>query len=262
MSDLILVERNGQIATVILNRPDQRNAMSRAMWRELIDVAQELETDPQVRVVILRGAGTEAFSAGADISEFEQYRSNSALAREYSVSFEGALEAVAGLSKPTISLIQGFCVGGGLELAAATDLRIAGEEARFGVPIAQLGIVVGYKEMRRFVQLVGSGPVMNLLLTARIINAAEALRIGLVTEVTATGEVERTTYALAERMCKLAPLSARWHKKILKTVLEDPSLENLSTEQQALPFTCYDTADFREGRHAFLEKRRPRFEGK
>jgi enoyl-CoA hydratase len=262
VSDPILIEREGQIATVILNRPRQRNAITLAMWGQLIDIARQLDADPEVRVVILRGSGDNAFSAGADISEFESYRSNSAQAREYAKAFDGALDAVAAIGQPTISLIRGFCVGGGLELATATDLRIASDDSRFGVPIAQLGILVGYKEMRRLVALVGPGAAMDLLLTARLINGGDALRIGIISELTPADDVERVTYSLARHICSLAPLSARRHKEILQTVLTNPGLAGLSPEEQALPFACFDTEDFQEGRRAFLDKRPPHFRGK
>jgi enoyl-CoA hydratase len=147
-------------------------------------------------------------------------------------------------------------------LATATDLRIAADDARFGVPIAQLGILVGYKEMRRLVALVGPGPTMDLLLTARLIGAADALRAGLVTEVVPASQVESHTYALANRICELAPLSARWHKQILQTVLNNPGLDDLTPEEEALPFGCFDTQDFAEGRSAFVAKRAPRFQGR
>jgi enoyl-CoA hydratase len=262
MSEPILLEREGQIATVILNRPQQRNAITLAMWAQLQEMAHELDADPSVRVVIFRGAGEAAFSGGADISEFEACRNNSTQARQYAQVMDDATDAVAAIGKPTISLIRGFCVGGGLELTTATDLRIAGDDARLGVPIAQLGILVGYKEMRRLVTLVGPGPTMDLLLTARLIGSEDALRLGLISEVVPANEVEGHTYDLARRLCHLAPLSARWHKQILQTVLTNPSLSKLSAEEEALPFACFDTADFQEGRRAFLEKRKPKFEGK
>jgi enoyl-CoA hydratase len=262
MTDAILLELDGPVATVILNRPQQRNAINLAMWVNLTEIARELDANARVRVVVLRGAGDAAFSAGADISEFETERSNPTQAAAYARVFDGALDAIAAIGKPTLSLIRGFCVGGGLELATATDLRLAAGDARFGVPIAQLGLLVGYKEMRRLVALVGPGPAMNLLLTARLIDSAEALRLGLVTEVVSPAEVERAVYDLARRLCTLAPLAARWHKQILQTVLTNPALSGLSPEADALPYVCFGTADFAEGRRAFLEKRPPQFEGR
>jgi enoyl-CoA hydratase/carnithine racemase len=262
MNEPILVKHEGQVATVILNRPDQRNAITLAMWVRLTEIAHELDRDTGVRVVIFRGAGETAFSTGADIGEFESVRNNSVLAREYAAAMDGATDAIAAIGKPTISLIQGFCVGGGLELTTATDLRLAADNARFGVPIARLGLLVGYKEMRRLVMLIGPGPTLDLLLTARLIGSADALRLGLISEIVPAGELERHTYDLARRMCGLAPLLAGWHKQILQTVLTNPDLSDLSPEEEVLPLACFDTADFQEGRRAFLEKRRPQFEGK
>lgn len=261
MTDPILIEYDGQVATITLNRPQHHNAITLAMWERLQEIAHTLDAEPEVRVVILRGAGEVAFSGGADISEFEVRRNNSQQARPYAQAMDDATDAIAAIGKPTISLIRGFCVGGGLELTTATDLRLAGDDARFGVPIARLGILVGYKEMRRLVSLVGPGPTMDLLLTARLISSQEALRIGLVSEVVPAGKVEAYAYDLAQRLCGLAPLSARWHKQILQTVLTNPGLTGLSPDETALPFACFDTADFQEGRLAFLEKRKPHFKG-
>ncbi len=262
MTEPLLVERKGAIATVVLNRPAHRNAVTLAMWKRLAEISRELDADPGVRAVVFRGAGEAAFSAGADIAEFETCRNSSAAARGYAEAFEGALDAVAAIGPPTISLIRGFCVGGGLELAASTDLRVAADDARFGVPIAQLGVLVGYREMRRLAALAGPGPVLDLLLTARLVGAADALRMGLVTETCPPGEVESRVAALAERISGLAPLVHRWHKRILRTVLENPALRGLGPEERDLPLACFDTADFQEGRRAFLEKRPPRFEGR
>ena len=147
----ILVEHDGPVATVVLNRPDKMNAISLEMWATLTSQVDELERDENVRVIVFRGEGSRAFSAGADIGDFEASRHDSKSAVEYAAVFEGALEKVAGLSMPTISMIEGVCVGGGLELASCTDIRIAAEGSRFGVPVARIGVVAGFKEMRRLI---------------------------------------------------------------------------------------------------------------
>jgi enoyl-CoA hydratase/carnithine racemase len=262
MSDEILVARQDGIATITLNRPSQRNAMSHGMWQEVGRVCRELEGDDGVRVVILRGAGDEAFSAGANIKEFEELRSDSAKARRWSQAVEAAIEELAALSKPSIALIKGYCVGGGCELASFADLRIASESARFGVPAARLGISIGYHEMRRLVQLLGPGNTSYLLLSARNLDAQEALRIGLVNQVLPLEEIDVYTMKLAREMAALAPLAHRDNKEILRTVLTDPGLRGLTPGQEALPFRVFDSEDYREGRRAFVEKRRPQFRGR
>ena len=261
MSEDILLARDGALAIVTLNRPQSRNAITVAMWRTLVECARELDADASVRAVIFRGAAREAFSSGADISEFETQRNNSTQARDYSTAFEGALDAVAAIGKPTFSMIWGVCVGGGLELATATDLRFASTDARFGVPIARLGILVGYKEMRRLVQIVGAAAAMDLLLTARLVDSATALRLGLVNDVRPADELESFVFDLARRVAELAPASHRAHKQILNIVLANPALRDLADGAAALPYAIFDTRDFQEGRRAFLQKRAPRFVG-
>ncbi len=262
MNDSILLERDQQIATVIFNRPRQRNAINFAMWERLWEIALELDDDPDVRVVIIRGAGDTAFSAGADIADFEVHRNNSVNAQKYAEVFEGALDAIAALGKPTISLIRGYCFGGGLELATFTDIRIASDDAKFSIPTARLAVVAGFKEVRQLVGLIGQSAAMNLLLTARAIDSHEAKRIGLITDLVPTAEIVARTYELANQLRDVAPLAARWHKQILQTVISNPSLQGLTAEEQALQFACFDSEDFLEGRRAFLEKRKPTFEGK
>ncbi len=261
MTDDVLLARDGALAIITLNRPKSRNAINIAMWRTLSAWARELDADASVRAVIFRGAGGEAFSSGADISEFETQRNNSTQARAYAEAFEGALDAVAAIGKPTLSMIWGVCVGGGLELATMTDLRFCSSDARFGVPIARLGILVGYKEMRRLVQIVGPAAAMDLLMTARLIDSATALRLGLVNDVRPADELEAFVTELARRVAALAPISHRSHKQILNTVLENPALSDLTDDVAARPFAIFDTRDFQEGRHAFLEKRAPHFVG-
>ena len=257
----LLVDREGAVATVVFNRPAQRNALTFAMYHEIHRLMVDLEADRSVRVVVFRGAGTEAFAAGADIGEFEKHRSSAAQGRRYAAAFDSAMDAVEALGKPTIAMIAGACVGGGLEFATCMDLRIAADNSRFGVPIAKLGLLVGYKEMRRLVGLVGPAAAIDLLHTARLVDPAEAHRLGLVGRVVPLAELEATVYGVAEEMARLAPLTQRWHKQILRAVLRDPGLAHLTPEEEARPYVCFDTADFHEGWRAFLEKRLPKFRG-
>lgn len=261
MANDILVERDGSVATVIFNRPDQRNAISYAGWLELRRIAMELERDDGVRAVVLAGAGDRTFSAGADIKDFEQYRSNSRIAEVYADAFDGAMDTIEAMSKPTISMIQGFCVGGGCELSMATDIRIAADNSRFGIPIARLGILVGYGEMRRLLNLVGPGNASYILLSGRLIDAQQAHRIGLITTLVSVEELRRHTYELAHEIAELAPLSHARNKRIRDMLLRNPSGEGLTAEERRLPFTNFDSADFHEGRAAFVERRKPHFRG-
>ncbi len=259
--DLLLSTKDG-IATVTLNRPGQRNAMNFAMWRDLGRVCRNLDADPNVRVVLLTGAGDDAFSAGADIKEFDDHRSNSAQALEWAGAIDEALDGLESLTKPTIALIKGYCVGGGCELACFADLRISSDNARFGVPAARLGISIGHKEMRRLIQLVGPGTTNYILLSARLMDAQEALRIGLVNQVVPLAEIDEYTSKLASGIASLAPLSHQDNKEIARTVLADPGLQRLTPDQQALPYRVFDSEDYQEGRRAFMEKRRPNFHGR
>ena len=262
MTQDILVSTDNGIATVTFNRPRQRNAVSYHGWLELRRIALDLEADPSVKVVVFTGAGDAAFSAGADIKDFESYRNNSEKAIVYSEAFDGAMDAIEAISRPTISLIKGFCVGGGCELSTATDIRIAADNSSFGIPVARLGILVGYREMRRLVRLVGPGNAAYILLSARLIDAAEAHRIGLATQVVPLDEADDAAYSLAREMVPLAPLSQARHKRILQFVLDNPDLGYFTEEEEKLPFANFDSADFHEGRAAFVERRAPNFEGR
>ena len=179
----ILVRREAPVATVIINRPAQRNAISLDMWVWLTELLRELDADRDIRCVVITGSGDEAFSAGADISDFEQHRSDSTKGRVYNAAVDGLLETVAEIGTPVISMIQGFAAGGGCELAVATDLRIVAEGSRLGIPVARLGITIGHREMYGLVNLVGKGNALYILLSGRLIDAEEALRIGLVNQV-------------------------------------------------------------------------------
>ena len=260
--DPILVECQPPIATLTINRPGQRNAINYAMWGELADRLAELDADRAVRAVVITGAGEVAFSAGADIADFDQYRADSAKGRVYNAAVDRLLTTVANMDTPTISMIQGFAAGGGCELAVATDLRIAAAGSRLGIPAARLGISIGHREMQGLVNLVGKGNALYILLSGRLLEAEEALRIGLVNQVTPPEELHACTYRLAADIAALAPLSHAVNKRILNQVQAKPALADLTPEEADLPLAQFDTQDYQEGYRAFLEKRPPNFIGK
>ena len=262
MNDHILVENSGSIATITFNRPDQRNAISYEMWRSLGEILNEIEGELSIRCVVFRGAGGEAFSAGADIKDFDEHRYDARSAARYAAAFESALERTENLRCPTVSAIQGFCVGGGLELAAATDIRIATKSSRFGVPVNRLGLTAGWDELRRMIAVAGVPAVKYLVLSGRIIDIDDAMRFGLVTAVVEDGEFEDAVDRLAGQIVSGAPLSARDHKIMIRKLSIEPDTEKLSEEEFNLQFRVFDSADFREGVEAFKAKRRPVFRGK
>jgi enoyl-CoA hydratase/carnithine racemase len=261
MSEYILVDRQPPVATITINRPRQRNAINFAMWGELSRLLLELDSERDTRAVVITGAGDEAFSAGADIQDFEQYRSNSTRGREYNRAVDGLLATLADLETPTISMIRGFAAGGGCEIAVAADLRIASESSKLGIPVARLGISIGHQEMQGLVNLVGRGNALYILLSGRLLDAQEALRIGLVNQVVPAEELSGYTYRLAEEIAALAPLSHAVNKRTMNQVLAKPSLADLTPQEADLPLTQFDTRDYQEGYRAFLEKRRPHFIG-
>ena len=259
MTDLILVERDGPIATVVLNRPEKLNAMTKPMWRRLGEVMNTLSADDELRCLVLRGAGGRAFSPGNDIGEFETDRSNPEQAKAYGALMHETITAIRDCRHPTLALIEGICVGGGLEIAALCDLRICQESSRFGVPINRLGLVMAYPEVGALVGLVGRPVALEILLEGRVFDAAEAKDKGLVTRVVPDDRIEAEAYEAARRIAAGAPLVARWHKRFAKR-LEDPTA--LSEAELDEGYACYATEDFRIGYRAFLEKVVPEFKGR
>ena len=259
MSDTVLVQRDATIATVVLSNPEKLNALSFAMWIRLGEVMRELEADDGVRCIVLRGAGVKAFAAGADIAEFETVRTNARVAKDYGDKIEGTMRAVAECRHPTVAMIHGVCVGGGLEIASQCDLRICGASSRFGIPINKLGLVVGYGEMGALIDLVGRATALEILLEGRVFGAAEAKEKGLINRVVADAEVEAEALAAAARIAAGAPLVARWHKKFARR-LADP--RPLSEAERDEGYACFDSEDYRIGFKAFLAKRKPQFKGK
>jgi enoyl-CoA hydratase/carnithine racemase len=259
VSETILVERDGPIATVVLNRPLKLNALTRAMWRELGESVERLGADTSVRCIVLRGAGEKAFSPGNDISEFETQRSNKTQAIEYGKTMHHTAEQLAHCPTPIVAQIHGICVGGGLEIAALADIRICGTSSRFGAPIKNLGLVMAYAEMAPLVRLVGRSIALEILLEGRIFDAAEAKDKGLVTRVVPDDQVAAEVVATARRIAEGAPLVARWHKKFARRLAEGGALTAQELDEC---FDCFDTEDFRIGYSAFLAKKKPDFVGR
>src|SRR5438067_8778735 len=259
MNALIAVTREGPIATVVLNRPEKLNALTKSMWRLLGETIATLSADDAVRCVIIRGAGEKAFSPGNDIGEFATERSNKAQAIEYGNAMHAAARALSECRHPIVAQIHGDCVGGGLEIAALCDLRICGESSRFGAPIKNLGLVMAYPEMAPLVRLVGASVTLEILLEGRIFDAAEALQKGLVTRVVPDDQVASEVRATAERIAEGAPLVARWHKKFARRLGDPRPLTAAETDEC---FDCFDSEDFRIGYASFLAKKKPAFVGK
>jgi enoyl-CoA hydratase/carnithine racemase len=259
MTDTILIERDGAIATITLNRPEKLNALTRAMWSRLGAMVQQLGAERDVRCILLRGAGEKAFSPGNDIAEFATQRSNKAQAIEYGKAMHTTAEALASCPTPLVAQIHGICVGGGLEIASLCDIRICGASSRFGAPIKNLGLVMAYAEMAPIVRLVGPSVALEILLEGRIFDAAEARDKGLVTRVVPDEQVAMEARATAERIAEGAPLVARWHKKFARRLAEGTPLTAAELDEC---FDCFDTEDFRIGYSAFLAKKKPDFVGR
>ncbi len=248
MSGEILLERNGDIATVTLSNPGKLNALGLGSWKRLGEVMRELDADKALRCIVIRGAGDKAFAAGADISEFK-----------YGAVLEATMGAIARCRHPIVAMIHGVCVGGGLEVITQCDLRICGASSRFGIPIKNLGLVVGYDEMQGLIALVGRAVALEILLEGRVFGPEEAKEKGLVNRVVPDDKVEEESLAGARRIADGAPLVARWHKKFARR-LANPRPPTAAERNEA--YACYDTEDFKIGVKAFLAKRKPEFKGK
>ena len=258
MASGILTERDGAIATVTLSNPGKLNALDRAMWEGLATTMQQLSADETLRCVVLRGAGDEAFAAGADIAEFASERATREQGAQYGALIHNAMQSVARCRHPVIALIKGACVGGGLEIAAMCDLRICGESSRFGVPIKNLGLTMGYGELQGVLAIAGRAVVLEILLEGRVFGAQEASAKRLVNRVVADAEVEREAYATAARIAAGAPLVARWHKQYIERLDATPEV---TPEEWNEGYACFDSADYKTGVAAFLAKTKPQFEG-
>jgi enoyl-CoA hydratase/carnithine racemase len=249
------------VGVVTFNNPEKRNAMSLEMWEGFGEALTELRDDPDVRVVILTGAGDKAFVSGADISQFEKTRHNAAASEEYSKRSEAQRTLLAQFPKPTIACIRGFCLGGGMQVAMSCDMRFAAQDSRFGIPAAKLGIAYGYDGLRHLVSLVGPSWARLIMYTGMRIESAEALRIGLIDRVLPDAELWDATVEVARTISGNAPLAIQAAKLTIREILKDPADRDMGAIK-AIGTTCMDSEDFREGRRAFMEKRKPKFSGR
>jgi enoyl-CoA hydratase len=257
----ILLSITDGVGVITFNNPEKRNAMSLDMWQGLGLALVELRDDPEVRVVILVGAGDKAFVSGADISQFEKTRHNAAASEEYAKRSAAERALLADYPKPIIACIRGFCLGGGMQVAMLADIRIAAENSQFGIPAAKLGIAYGYDGLKNLVSLVGPSWARLLMYTGMRIDSAEAVRIGLVDRVVPDAELWNATLDIARTISGNAPLAIQAAKITIAQVLKDSGKRDMDAIK-AIGLACMDSEDFREGRRAFMEKRKPHFRGR
>lgn len=261
MTEKLIVKKEGPIGWLIFNQPARRNAISLEMWQAIPNVLKDFSEDDQVRTIVVAGEGGQAFSAGADISEFDSNRSSDAEMRNYNRAVDQAAKSLNDIDKPTLAQIEGFCMGGGMGLALCCDLRIAADDAQFGITPARLGVGYEFSKIQPLVQLVGPSFAKEILFTGRRFNAQEALAMGLINRLIAKAEVTDYVKSYADTIGGNAPLTVFASKTIVRQVLTDPEERDLDLCSKAVD-ACNQSQDYKEGRRAFMEKRRPQFQGK
>jgi len=261
MPDPLLLHKDPPLAWITFNRPERRNAISFEMWQALPDLVAQVAEDNELRVLLIRGAGEEAFISGADISQFGKVRSDASTTVEYDRASGAALASLATLEKPVIAMIHGFCFGGGCSVAVMCDLRLCSDDARFCIPAARLGVAYPVERgVERLVHVVGAANATEILTTARVYNAEEAYHIGLVNRVLPKAELETYTRDYALKMADNAPLSVAAHKFFVRESAKAANLRDME-KIRAWSARCFNSADYKEGVAAFMGKRRPKFRG-
>ena len=254
------VEKRGAVGWIVFDQPAKRNAINDAMWRAIPPAMQRFDADPEVRAVVFRGAGTEAFAAGADISEFEKVRSDKGAVAQYDDLLDQVLHSIQDSLKPSVAMIQGFCMGGGLEIAIACDLRYSGASGQFGIPAAKLGLAYNVEGHKRLLETVGHAWAREIMFLGRRYGAEEALAMGLVHRVLPDAQLEGYVNEVIRTLCDNAPLAIANTKTILEEYVKSAGSPDPARMRAAIE-RCTKSADYVEGRRAFMEKRKPKFEG-
>lgn len=260
MTDKIITEQSGDIARIIFNQPEKRNAVSLEMWEAVEAAAARYAEDSAVRILILSGAGGKAFVSGADISKFESERASEEAVAHYNATTKRVYDMIAAFPKPTVAQIDGYCIGGGVALALCCDLRICGQGSQFAIPAAKLGLGYGFEGIKRLVDVVGPSFAKEIFFTARRFDAEEARTMGLVNRVVEDGRVAEAAQQTAEMIAANAPMTVASVKFIAGETVKDESARDLAECDRRVK-ACFDSKDYIEGRRAFLEKRKPNFVG-
>ncbi|MEL6998679.1 MAG: enoyl-CoA hydratase [Pseudomonadota bacterium] len=261
MTEKMLLRRDGAIGHMIFNQPEKRNAVSLEMWKRAQEILDEYQSDPEIRVVVLSGAGGKSFVSGADISEFEKQRGTAEAQLHYNTQTTEVYQRIENFPKPTIAMIQGFCIGGGLNLACACDLRICSDDLQIAMPAAKLALGYPFSAIERLRNVVGIANARMLMFTAGRYGADDAYRMGFAQMLVAPEDLEGAVNDLAGTIAGNAPLTVAAMKFISTQVLTDPANRDLDTCQSMVD-ACFASEDYKEGRTAFLEKRKPEFKGR
>jgi enoyl-CoA hydratase/carnithine racemase len=260
-TEKLLAHKEGAVGWITFNNPNRHNAVSMSMWESVPQVLEVFENDPDVRLVVVKGAGDKAFVSGADISEFKEKRASKEAADAYNAAGEAAHRALQEFSKPTIAMVRGYCIGGGCAVAIDCDLRIAADDSVYAIPAGRLGLGYRYDGIRRLIDLVGPAFATEIFYTARKFNAQEALAMGLINRLVPAAELEAYTRDYASLIADNAPLTLAAVKRCVLERHKDPAERNLQ-RCQAMVDACFASKDYEEGRTAFMEKRRPVFKGR